>query len=161
MVGGLRHPGLPDVVDYDGCHDGAQRRAHDPPVWSVNRRNRAAGSPHVSTAISASGYLLAWGLFSLLATVAHWLLDQSGLLSPQMSSLSRSLGGLLLVLAGIYQFTPWKHACLRHCRGPLDFVVHHWQPGRVGALAMGLRHGALCVDCVAGWLWACFSMAAS
>ena len=113
----------------------------------VNRRNRASGSSHVATAVFAAGYLLAWGLFSLLATVAHWMLDQSGLLSAQMSSLSTSLGGLLLVLAGIYQFTPWKHACLRHCRGPLDFVMRYWRPGRLGALSMGLRHGTLCVGC--------------
>ena len=113
----------------------------------VNRRNRAAGSPYVPTSIFASGYLLAWGGFSLLATGVHWLLDQSGFLSAQMSSRSVSLGGLLLVLAGLYQLTPWKHACLRHCRGPMDFVIRYWRPGRRGALAMGLRHGTLCVGC--------------
>jgi predicted metal-binding membrane protein len=113
----------------------------------VNRRNRAAGSPYVPTSIFASGYLLAWGGFSLLATGVHWLLDQSGFLSAQMSSRSIPLGGLLLVLAGLYQLTPWKHACLRHCRGPMDFVIRYWRPGRHGALAMGLRHGVLCVGC--------------
>jgi predicted metal-binding membrane protein len=113
----------------------------------VNRKNRVAGSPYVSTTIFASGYLIVWGLFSLLATGTHWLLDQAGLLSAQMSSHSTALGGLLLVLAGIYQLTPYKHACLRHCRGPLAFVIRYWRPGRGGALIMGLRHGALCVGC--------------
>ena len=113
----------------------------------VNRRSRASGAPGVATWIFAAGYLLAWGAFSLLATGAHWMLDQSGLLSAQMNSRNAALGGVLLVTAGIYQFTPWKHACLRHCRGPLDFVMHYWRPGRAGALAMGLRHGALCVGC--------------
>jgi predicted metal-binding membrane protein len=113
----------------------------------VNRKSRAADSPYVPTTIFASGYLVAWGLFSLLATAVHWLLDQTGLLSAQMSSRSVTLGGLLLVLAGIYQLTPWKHACLRHCRGPMDFVLRYWRPGRCGALSMGLRHGALCVGC--------------
>jgi predicted metal-binding membrane protein len=113
----------------------------------VNRRNRLSGSTYVSTSIFASGYLLVWGLFSGLATGAHWLADQAGLLSAQMSSQSTSLGGLLLLLAGVYQFTPWKHACLRHCRGPLEFVMRHWRPGRSGALVMGLQHGALCVGC--------------
>jgi predicted metal-binding membrane protein len=112
----------------------------------VNRKNCVAGSPYVSTTIFASGYLIVWGLFSLLATGAHWLLDQAGLLSAQMSSQSASLGGLLLVLAGIYQLTPYKHACLRHCRGPLAFVIRYWRPAG-GALTMGLRHGALCVGC--------------
>jgi predicted metal-binding membrane protein len=113
----------------------------------VSRKSRAAGSPYVPTTIFASGYLIAWGLFSLLATAVHWLLDQAGLLSAQMSSASVVLGGLLLVLAGIYQLTPWKHACLRHCRGPMDFVMRYWRPGPRGALSMGLRHGALCVGC--------------
>jgi len=113
----------------------------------VNRSSRAAGAPTVSTALFALGYLAAWGGFSLLATGAHWLLEQSGFLSPEMASRNRLFGGLLLVAAGVYQMTPWKHACLRHCRGPLDFVTRYWRPGPKGALQMGLRHGALCVGC--------------
>jgi predicted metal-binding membrane protein len=113
----------------------------------VNRSNAAAGAPFVSTALFALGYLLAWGMFSLFATGMHWALDQTGLLSPQMSSQSQRMGGLLLLLAGIYQFTPWKRACLRFCRGPLEFVTRYWRPGAGGALQMGLRHGAVCVGC--------------
>ncbi|MCO6412806.1 MAG: DUF2182 domain-containing protein [Thiogranum sp.] len=113
----------------------------------VNRRSRAAGAPWVSTTVFALGYLVAWGMFSLLATGAHWALDQTGYLSPDMASQNRLVGGLLLMAAGIYQFTPWKHACLRHCRGPLDFITRYWRPGTRGALQMGLRHGALCVGC--------------
>ena len=82
-----------------------------------------------------------------MATGAHWLLDQAGLLSAAMTSQNILLGSLLLIMAGVYQLTPWKHACLRHCRGPLDFVMRYWRPGRRGALEMGLRHGAVCVGC--------------
>ncbi|MGH6943289.1 MAG: DUF2182 domain-containing protein, partial [Geminicoccaceae bacterium] len=57
------------------------------------------------------------------------------------------LGGALLIVAGIYQLTPLKHACLRHCRGPFDFLVHHWRKGTRGALVMGVEHGAFCVGC--------------
>lgn len=113
----------------------------------VNRRSRAAGAPYVPTAVFASGYLLAWGGFSLLATGLHWLLDQTGFLSPEMASHSRGLGAALLVTAGVYQLTPYKHACLRHCRGPVEFISRYWRPGIRGALQMGLRHGALCVGC--------------
>jgi len=56
-------------------------------------------------------------------------------------------GGVLLVLAGIYQFTPLKHACLRHCRSPLSFVLNRWRDGRTGAVAMGTEHGAYCLGC--------------
>jgi hypothetical protein len=52
--------------------------------------------------------------------------------------------------AGIYQRTPLKHTCLRHCRSPLVFVMTHWRPGAAGAWSMGLRHGADCVGCC--WL---------
>jgi len=113
----------------------------------VNRKIRAMGAPGVPTALFASGYLLAWGCFSLFATFVHLLLDQAGLLSARMSSQSVPVGGLLLVLAGVYQLTPYKYACLRHCRGPMDFIIRYWRPGRTGALAMGLHHGALCIGC--------------
>jgi predicted metal-binding membrane protein len=116
----------------------------------VNRRNRAVGSPNVSTTIFAAGYLGTWGVFCLLATGLHWLLDQAGLLSPQMASPSSMLGGLLLVLAGTYQLSPYKHACLRHCRGPMEFVTRYWKPGNLGALQMAGRHGFVCVGCC--WL---------
>ncbi len=56
-------------------------------------------------------------------------------------------GGILLLAAGIYQLTPLKHACLRHCRSPLAYLGNHWRPGTLGALQMGLTHGAICVGC--------------
>ena len=57
------------------------------------------------------------------------------------------LAGAVLVLAAIYQLTPAKDACLRRCRGPLDFVLAHWREGQLGALRMGALHGAWCVGC--------------
>ena len=113
----------------------------------VNRRSREQGNPYVPTGLFASGYLIVWGAFSLAATLLHWLLDQAGLMSMNMSSDSIWLGAGLLISAGIYQLTPLKYACLRHCRGPLEFVMHHWRPGYTGALNMGIRHGAYCVGC--------------
>lgn len=113
----------------------------------VNRRNREREAPFVPTALFAAGYLLAWGAFSLGAVIAHWLLDRSGWLTMAMSIAGAPLGGALLIAAGLYQLTPFKHTCLRHCRGPVDFVAHHWRPGYGGALRMGLSHGAYCVGC--------------
>jgi predicted metal-binding membrane protein len=55
-----------------------------------------------------------------------------------------------MVLAGVYQLTPLKEVCLRHCRSPLSFVMTHWRDGRSGAVRMGLRHGAYCMGCC--WL---------
>ncbi len=57
------------------------------------------------------------------------------------------LTGGLLVLAGLYQWTPLKQACLRHCRTPLGFLMAEWRDGVRGAFAMGLRHGLYCAGC--------------
>jgi predicted metal-binding membrane protein len=93
------------------------------------------------------GYLLAWFGFSAGATLLQWGLAKTALLSPMMVSASPWLGGTILIVAGVYQWTPLKYACLQHCRSPLAFLVEHWQPGMPGALRLGLRHGLQCVGC--------------
>ena len=113
----------------------------------VNRKQREKGAPYVPTGIFAAGYLLVWGAFSLVAVTAQWGLERSGLLSSMMASTSVILGASLLIAAGVYQLTPLKHACLRHCRSPIFFISHHWRPGDLGALRMGVEHGAFCTGC--------------
>lgn len=95
----------------------------------------------------ATGYLLVWTAFSLIATVlqrlfAHWLL-----LSPMMEARERVFGGVLLVVAGFYQFTPFKRTCLESCRSPAAFIVQHWQRGVSGAFRLGAAHGLYCLGC--------------
>lgn len=115
---------------------------------TVNRNRQARGEPYVPAALFAAGYLLAWGGFSLVATLAQEALERAALLSPMdMTTNNRLLGGLLFVAAGLYQFTPIKLACLRACHSPLDFVVNHWRDGPSGALRMGLTHGVHCLGC--------------
>jgi predicted metal-binding membrane protein len=114
---------------------------------TVNRKQREKGAPYVPTGIFTSGYALVWGAFSLLAVTAQWGLERSGLLSSMMASTNVMLGAGLLIAAGIYQLTPLKHACLRHCRSPIFFITHHWRPGDLGALRMGVEHGAFCTGC--------------
>ncbi|MCH6559516.1 DUF2182 domain-containing protein, partial [candidate division KSB1 bacterium] len=86
-------------------------------------------------------------VFSIGATVAQFALDQAALLSPRLVSTSPALGALLLVAAGLYQFTPLKTVCLDHCRSPVHFISEHWRPGSVGAFRMGIEHGAYCLGC--------------
>jgi predicted metal-binding membrane protein len=112
----------------------------------INRKQREKGSPYVATGVFAAGYVLVWGIFSLIAVAAQWGLERSGLLSA-MASTNVVLGAGLLIAAGIYQLTPLKHACLRHCRSPITFITHHWRPGEIGALRMGVEHGAFCTGC--------------
>ena len=52
-----------------------------------------------------------------------------------------------ILVAGLWQFTPWKYACLRHCRSPLTFLMTRWRPGLTGAFIMGMDHGAFCLGC--------------
>jgi predicted metal-binding membrane protein len=113
----------------------------------VNRQQRARERPYVPTGVFAAGYLLAWGGFSVLATALQWALEQAGLLSPMMVTTSYWLGGGILLAAGLWQLTPIKGMCLRHCRSPLGFLMQGWRPGRVGALRMGLEHGTFCLGC--------------
>jgi predicted metal-binding membrane protein len=115
---------------------------------TVNRRRRARGQPYAPTALFAAGYLLAWGGFSVAATLSQWGLERLALLSPMdMTTTSGRLGGLLFVAAGLYQLTPLKQACLAVCRSPFDFVVNQWRDGAAGALRMGLSHGLYCLGC--------------
>ncbi|MEW6248320.1 MAG: DUF2182 domain-containing protein [Nitrospirota bacterium] len=116
-------------------------------LFAALTRTRASGSPLPPTAGFAAGYVLLWGVFSLVATFAHLALEHAALVSSAMRATTSVLIGLLLVAAGIYQWTPLKHACLRHCRSPVHFVTRHWRAGLGGALRLGLFHGAYCVGC--------------
>lgn len=113
----------------------------------LNRRRREQQVPYVSTGVFLLGYLAVWAGFSVLATTAQWGLHAASLLSPMMASTSPILGGVLLLAAGTYQWTPLKYACLRHCRSPLGFILSEWREGKQGAFLMGLKHGSYCVGC--------------
>jgi predicted metal-binding membrane protein len=114
---------------------------------TINRNKRAVGQNFVPTSVFAAGYLSAWGAFSLAATAAQWALDRAALLSPGLAATSPVLGGALLILGGLYQFTPLKQVCLRNCRSPLAFVLNNWRDGWAGSLRMGLEHGGYCLGC--------------
>jgi len=117
------------------------------------RRGRAVFIP---TWVFIAGYLLVWLVAGLLVyPVVQW--------GPELASRSNvrgfadwapfALAGTLII-AGLYQFTPLKRLCLRHCRSPLAFVALHWREGRAGALWMGVRHGLYCLGCC----WALFGI---
>ena len=97
--------------------------------------------------IFVTAYLVIWTLFSGAATVLHWGLQVSGMITPMMSSSSFWLTGVLLLVAGAVQFTQLKEVCLRHCRTPMGFLLTEWRDGATGALHMGLKHGLFCLGC--------------
>jgi len=114
---------------------------------ALNRRSNTGQAPFGPTTAFAAGYLLAWGGFSATAVLTQWGLERSGLLSPMMVSASTTFTGLVLLSAGLWQFSPWKASCLRHCRSPVEFLTRHRRPGVPGALGMGGRHGLYCLGC--------------
>jgi predicted metal-binding membrane protein len=116
----------------------------------INRSHHAQRNPIVSTGAFLAGYLVVWIAFSAVATVAQWALHRAALLSPMMVSNNPFLGGALLVGAGVFQFTPYKYACLKHCRSPIGFFMTEWREGTRGAFFMGIHHGIYCVGCC--WL---------
>jgi predicted metal-binding membrane protein len=92
-------------------------------------------------------YLLVWGAFSGAATAAQWALQAAGWVDPMIVSRSAPLSAVLLVIAGIYQFSPLKRVCLSRCRSPVGFVLGEWRGGVYGGFVMGLRHGLFCLGC--------------
>ncbi len=110
------------------------------------RRSAHASAP-LQIYTFAAGYLSIWTAFSLWATAAQRVLAKLLLVSPMMEVTSPAAGATLLLIAGIYQLTPIKLACLRTCRSPLGFLASRWGNGLSGAFRMGIQHGAYCVGC--------------
>ena len=117
------------------------------------RRDHAAAVP---TWIFIAGYLFVW---SAVGVVVYGLVQVGADASSYLGSVDRAIWGPLvlgvtLVGAGVYQFTPLKRVCLRHCRSPMAFVALHWRDGPLGAVRMGIWHGAYCLGCC----WALFAI---
>ena len=115
---------------------------------ALKRRGSERASATQLSLIFLSGYLLVWGGFSLLATGAQWATEVSDLVDgPMMTLASRPAAGTILVLAGLFQFSSLKTACLTQCSSPAEFLTRHRRTGRSGALLMGMHHGAYCCGC--------------
>jgi len=114
-------------------------------------RRLAVGGARAPVGAFVLGYFAVWSLFSLLAASLQLGLERLGMVSAMSMGLaSRWPAGLLLLAAGIYQFTPWKNACLAQCRSPVSFLTQNWRPGAGGAFRLGLLHGLYCLGCC--WL---------
>jgi predicted metal-binding membrane protein len=112
---------------------------------SAEARTRTAYGPPFLLAV---GYLIAWLAFSAIAATLQSALQSAELISSMvLSSKHAALSAAVLIGAGVYQWSPLKHACLHRCRTPVEFLTQHFRPGRIGALTMGARHGIWCVGC--------------
>lgn len=100
--------------------------------------------------VLGAGYFFVWTIFGVIAYVIGVLITRGAMHSAAFSRALPFADGLALCAAGLYQLSPWKSACLKHCRDPLTLILHHPQRGRFGALRVGIHHGALCVACCWG-----------
>ena len=116
-------------------------------LFGVLARQAAQKSAARQIYALAAGYLVVWVLFSLGATALQRVLAALLLVSPMMKITHPGVGATLLLIAGVYQLTPIKLACLRTCQSPFGFLMSRWRGGVRGAFRMGLEHGALCVGC--------------
>ncbi len=114
---------------------------------TLNVRKKAQGQESISPIILLAGYLLSWVLFSLVITLPQYYLHTNGFLNMMMEPMHVYLAAFVLILAGVYQFTPYKDACLNVCQSPLSFLTNNWQEGKLGAFIIGYKHGFYCVGC--------------
>lgn len=115
---------------------------------ALKRHGSERASATKLSLIFLAGYLLIWGGFSLLAAGAQWGTETLGLVNgPMMTLASRPAAGVVMILAGLFQFSTLKTACLKQCSSPADFLTRHRRTGGGGALLMGMHHGAYCFGC--------------
>jgi predicted metal-binding membrane protein len=119
-------------------------------LYARVKRLRRERGVYPATALFTLGCLFVWCCCALAATLVSWLLHDAGALDETMAIADATVGALGLVAAGVYQWTPAKHACLDNCRAPLAFVRTHWQRGAWGAFRMGAADARYCIGCC--WL---------
>ena len=124
----------------------------------VSGERRRRGRTFVPTWIFLAGYLAAWTAYGLAAYGVFVLLRAANLHALGWDAQGPLIAGGAIVAAGIYQLTPIKRVCLRHCRSPLHYVLGGWRNGAGGALRMGLEHGAFCVGCCWGLMLILFAI---
>lgn len=117
---------------------------------AIARGKRQRGQAYAPTWVFVAGYLIVWTLAGVVAYLAALGLDSLAARSTDLMANAARIGGLLLLVAGLYQLSPLKNVCLAACRSPLQFIMTSWRDGNGGALRMGLSHGLYCLGCC--WL---------
>jgi predicted metal-binding membrane protein len=124
----------------------------------ISRERARRGQTYVPTWIFLAGYLAAWTAYGLLAYSVFRLVTAAGTEWLAWDRAGPYVAGGAVAAAGVYQLTPLKEICLRHCRGPLHFILHGWRTGRIGALRMGVEHGLYCIGCCWGLMVILFAV---
>jgi predicted metal-binding membrane protein len=124
----------------------------------VSSERAKRGQPFVPTWMFALSYLAVWAVYGLAAYGLYRLIVHFDFGFLDWDRAGRYVAGGALAAAGLYELTPLKSVCLRHCRTPMHFVMGHWRSGRLGAIRMGAEHGAYCVGCCWGLMIVLFAL---
>jgi predicted metal-binding membrane protein len=116
---------------------------------ALGHKLAAKGTEAAPPLLFASGYILIWAGFSAAAVVLQIVTERWVPLTGMMAVTSATVGGALLIAAGLYQLSPLKYACLKKCQMPLMYFARNWRKGHLGAVSMGLSHGIYCL----GFCW--------
>jgi predicted metal-binding membrane protein len=108
--------------------------------------------PPLRVILFVSSYLLVWALTGIALLLGWSVVMNSTIMTTGNSVLIQYLYGSLLIVAGIYQFTPLKRICIGYCESPMSFFMRRWRDGTSGAFKMGVYHGMYCLGCC----WAYF-----
>ncbi len=111
------------------------------------RKREALRHPSHRVYAMAGGYVTVWAIFSIGATALQRALASSAVLTMMMEPAHDRAAGVLLLIAGVYQLTPLKQACLVACRSPITLLSTGWREGTSGAFRMGVSHGLYCLGC--------------
>jgi len=120
------------------------------PMLSIyEKTTRFRGDQHVGLAtwFLGAGYFGVWLVFGLVANAFGIGVARAAMASEVVSRAIPAACGASLIIAGAYQMTPLKAACLKHCRDPLHLIARHLDGGSRGAFALGVHHGAFCAAC--------------
>ena len=121
-------------------------------------RARRGFAELVPSWLFVAGYLAVWTAYGLVAYGIYRAVIAAGTEWLAWDRAGPYVAGAALAAAGLYELTPLKDVCLRHCRSPLHFLLHDWREGRLGAFRMGAEHGAFCVGCCWGLMLALFAL---
>jgi predicted metal-binding membrane protein len=117
---------------------------------TVQARKRARGDTFVATWVFVGAYVLVQAASGVIAYAGAVAADVGARSAGLTGVQTARMGGGLLIIAGLYQISPWKDACLTKCRTPMSFIINSWHDGFGGALRMGVEHGLYCLGCC--WL---------
>ncbi|WP_051085230.1 DUF2182 domain-containing protein [Hahella ganghwensis] len=116
-------------------------------VSKMNKQRQTRRAPYTHAFYFIVGYLLVWMLYCAVITFTQYWLHRFSLLTPMMVSAMPGFSALLLIVAGIYQWTGFKQRCLQYCRSPLSLFSTKWKEGITGAINLGFLHGQYCLGC--------------